>query len=179
MKERQMIHQTKSVLVRLLRNTVSVRHIGTIFREDNLTSVKSMNYVYLWPQNLFLKWYCKEIIKDKHKVTSSECVTSTSQNSALAMALQRISACFPGWPRGFFGMVCRKVRGEWHCVFLVHFVLPYLLHFPYIPGVPWAPLGHLLHFISRRMKVKSLKPMFKFSGVSLRMDVWFGVTYIQ
>lgn len=124
--------------MRFLRNTVSVRHIGTIFRGDNLTSVRNMNYVYLWPQNLFLKWYCKEIIRDKHKVTSSGCVTLTSQNSALAIALQKASACFPGWPRGFFGMVCCKVLGEWHCVFLVHFVLPYLLLFPFYT---WSVLG--------------------------------------
>lgn len=56
-----------------------------------------MNYVYLWPWNLFLKLHCKEIIKDKHKVTSSGCVTLISQNSALAVALQNESACFPGW----------------------------------------------------------------------------------
>lgn len=160
-----------SVLGRLLRNTVTVRHIGTILREDNLTTVRNMNYVYPWPQNLFLKWYCKEIIKDKNKMTSSGCVTLTSQKTALAIALQKALASFPGWTWGFFGMVCCKVLGEWHFVFLVHFALPYLLHFPYIPGFPWAPLGHLLHFSSRRIKGKSLKPMFKFSGVSLRMDV--------
>ena len=65
-----------------------------------------MNYVYLWPPNLFLKLYCKEIIKDKPKVTSSECVTPTSQNSPLATVLQNKRACFPGWLRGFFWMIC-------------------------------------------------------------------------
>lgn len=53
-----------------------------------------------------LELYCKEIIKDKHKVTSSGCVTLTSQKSALVMALQNESACFPGWLGGFLGMIC-------------------------------------------------------------------------
>lgn len=49
--------------------------VGTVFREDNLISVRDIKCAYFSSEILFLELYSKEIIRDKYDLKNSGCVT--------------------------------------------------------------------------------------------------------